>query len=465
MPYYSLEISWCLWTFLGLLSLPGVFLSQDKLNKLLLVSFDGFRWDYLDRVSTPNFDSLIKSGVQVERVYNAYITKTYPDHYTLVTGLHAESHGIVANEMYDPDINRTFSMDRMDIYDSIWWDEAIPIWVSNQEGGHRSGAAMWPGSDVKIHGKYPTHYMLYNESTHFEVRVQQLISWFMSTEPINFGLLYWEEPDESGHRLGPENPEMNDVISQIDSNLGYLLDQLKKSGLYDELNLVVTSDHGMSQMSLDRVIELDNYVDRDLYTWIDKSPVVGILPKEGRFEEVYTALEKAHPNMTVYKRESIPERYYYKYNSRIQPILAEAKEGWTIMRNKSDTFMLGNHGYDNMLPSMHPIFIAHGPAFRKNYSKKSMQSVDLYPLMCQILGISPAPNNGSLSHVQDLLAESSPLGPVQQLEDSHSSLLGAILGFALVVGFLIIFVKQVTQKQIPVVPITNIEIVQPLLQD
>lgn len=256
---------------------------QYEHHKLLLVSFDGFRWDYVNRVPTPNFRALMEEGVQVERVENTYITKTFPNHYTLVTGLHAESHGIVANEMYDPVLNHSFSMDGPEMYESHWWEEAVPLWVTNQKAGRRSGAAMWPGSDVSIGGIYPTRYMRYNASMSFERRVKKLISWFSGPEAINFGVLYWEEPDESGHNVGPESPLMDVVIEDIDVKLGFLRNELKVAGLYDKVNLIVTSDHGMTQLSHDKVIELDTYVSRDLYTWIDKSPVVGILPKEGKF--------------------------------------------------------------------------------------------------------------------------------------------------------------------------------------
>lgn len=255
---------------------------QDEQSQLLLVSFDGFRWDYVNRVPTPNFRALIDEGVQVEQVENTYITKTYPNHYTLVTGLHAETHGIVANEMYDPIHNRSFSMEGPEVYNAWWWEEAVPLWVTNQKAGRKSGAAMWPGSDVAIGGTYPTHFLSYNASMPFEARVEKLIDWFLGPEAINFGVLYWEEPDESGHNLGPESPLMDVVIADIDDKLGFLRGKLKNAGLYDKVNLIVTSDHGMTQLSHDKIIELDTYVSRDLYTWIDKSPVVGILPKEGK---------------------------------------------------------------------------------------------------------------------------------------------------------------------------------------
>lgn len=252
--------------------------------KLLLLSFDGFRWDYVNRVPTPNFNALMDEGVKVEKVENAYITKTFPNHYSLVTGLYAETHGIVANEMFDPVLNQSFSMETASMYDSRWWEEAVPIWETNQRAGGRSGAVMWPGSDVEIHGMYPSRYLPYNASVPFETRVEQIIEWFSGPEEeaVDFGVLYWEEPDESGHNLGPESSLMDVVIADIDDKLGYLRNELRKAGLYERINLVVTSDHGMTQLSTDKIVELDEYVPRELYTWVDKSPVVGILPKEGK---------------------------------------------------------------------------------------------------------------------------------------------------------------------------------------
>ncbi|KAL0967137.1 hypothetical protein UPYG_G00248270 [Umbra pygmaea] len=447
--------------------------TREGRPKLLLLSFDGFRWDYVDRVPTPNFHALMEEGSKVEQVENAYITKTFPDHYTLVTGLHAEAHGIVGNEMYDPDLNASFSMEEPSAYEPRWWAGAEPLWVTNQKQGGRSGGVMWPGADVEIGGVYPSRYVAYNASVSFEKRVETMVSW-LGEGPgqggVDFGVLYWEEPDESGHNLGPESPLMDVVIADIDDKLGFLRNELRKKGLYERVNLIVTSDHGMTQLSEDKVIELDKYLDRELYTWVDKSPVVGILPREGKFEEVYEALVDANPNMVVYKKDQIPERLHYRHNRRIMPIIVEAKEGWSLTQNRSTgPHMLGNHGYNNSLPSMHPVFVARGPSFRKNFIKSSMHSVDLYPLMCHILSVRPRPNNGSLSRVRDLLSEPpsptahTPSGGRAQTP-SYATALGAFLGFVMVTGFLIVVVKQVTLKQLPGKRLGNREMVQPLLQ-
>ncbi|AWP19758.1 putative ectonucleotide pyrophosphatase/phosphodiesterase family member 5 [Scophthalmus maximus] len=439
--------------------------------KLLLLSFDGFRWDYIHRVPTPNFHSIMDEGVMVEQVENTYITKTFPNHYSLVTGLYAETHGIVANEMYDPALNRSFSMETDSIYESRWWEEAVPLWVTIQKAGGRSGAAMWPGSDVKIHGLYPSQFLPYNASVSFETRVERIIGWFSAPkeEAVDFAVLYWEEPDESGHLLGPQSSLMDAVIVDIDEKLGFLTNELKKAGLYEKVNLIVTSDHGMTQLFTDNIIELDEYVSRDLYTWVDKSPVVAILPNEGKLDEVYNKLADANPNMEVHKKEEIPEQFHYQHNIRIMPIILEAKEGWTIMQNRTGPFMLGNHGYDNTLRSMQPVFAARGPAFRQNYVKTFMRSVDLYPLMCQILSVRPLPNNGSLSNVQDLLsaepATSAPSVPPRVSGYSYAPVVGSFLSVVMVLGFFVVYVREVTLKQLPSLKHRRREMSQPLLQE
>uniref|UniRef100_I3MI62 Ectonucleotide pyrophosphatase/phosphodiesterase family member 5 n=2 Tax=Ictidomys tridecemlineatus TaxID=43179 RepID=I3MI62_ICTTR len=465
---------------LAALTLSTTFSLQPDQQKVLLVSFDGFRWDYLFKVPTPHFHYIMKYGVHVKQVTNIFITKTYPNHYTLVTGLFAENHGIVANDMFDPILNKSFSLDHMNIYDPKFWEEATPIWITNQRAGHASGAAMWPGADVKIHKSFPTYYMPYNESISFDERVAKIIEWFTSKEPINLGLLYWEDPDDMGHHLGPDSPLMGPVISDIDHKLGYLIQMLKKAKLWNVVNLIITSDHGMTQCSKERVIELDQYLDKDQYTLVDQSPVAAILPKEGKFNEVYETLAHAHPNLTVYKKEEIPERWHYKYNDRIQPIIAVADEGWYILQNKSDDFLLGNHGYDNALAEMHPIFLAHGPAFRKNFTKEAMNSTDLYPLLCHLLNITAMPHNGSLRNVQDLLNSASPkaipytqsttllfgndqLGEYEQ-EESYPYFIGVSLGSMIVIVFFVIFIKHLIHSQVPALQDMQAEIAQPLLQ-
>ncbi|XP_077018081.1 bis(5'-adenosyl)-triphosphatase ENPP4 [Tamandua tetradactyla] len=378
--------------------------SYSLAPKLLLVSFDGFRADYLQNYEFPHLQNFIKEGVLVENVKNVFITKTFPNHYSIVTGLYEENHGIVANSMYDAVTKKHFS--DFNDKDPFWWNEAVPIWVTNQLQENRtSAAAMWPGTDVLIHNTTPSYFMNYNSSVSFAERLNNITLWLSSSNPpVTFATLYWEEPDASGHKYGPEDKEnMRTVLKEIDKHIGDLVHKLKMLGLWENLNVIITSDHGMTQCSKDRLINLDLCIDHSVYTLIDLTPVAAILPKINR-TEVYNKLKTCSSHMTVYLKEDIPARFYYQHNDRIQPIILVADEGWTIVLNKSLP-KLGDHGYDNSLPSMHPFLAARGPAFHKGYKHRTINTVDIYPMMCHILGLKPQPNNGTFGNTKCLLVD------------------------------------------------------------
>ncbi|XP_075057415.1 bis(5'-adenosyl)-triphosphatase enpp4-like [Mixophyes fleayi] len=381
--------------------------AEASAPRLILVSFDGFRADYLSNYSWTNLQGFIDAGVLVTEVKNVFITKTFPNHYSLVTGLYAESHGVVANSMYDPATNQTFDVgNSTSKTNPVWWNEATPIWVTNQRAGRRSGSAMWPGSNTCIQNTTLSEFLMYNRNVTFEERVDNITAWFTrADEPINFATLYFEEPDVSGHFFGPEDIEnMTKVLSAVDKHIGYLVSKLKEVKLWDTVNVIITSDHGMAQCSKDRVIVLDNCIGRGNYTLVDSTPVAAILPLKD-VKSVYDLLKNCSTHMTAYLREDIPDHYHYKHNSRIQPIILVADEGWTIVQNESSPIRLGNHGYDNSLASMHPFLAAHGPAFQKNYKMHTLDSVDIYPMMCHVLGLKAEPNNGTLSNAKCLLAD------------------------------------------------------------
>jgi len=281
---------------LSVLDRINVSISHEEISRVLLISFDGFRWDYLHMANskghpTPNFQLLIDNGVVVKSpgVQNMFITNTMPNHYSLVTGLYAESHGIVANEFYDPVYNDTFIMyTHMD--DIKWWNgtgtqKVEPIWMTNDAAGrehHASGVYFWPGSEVE--GMQPEYFVSpFNTRVPFSVRVDTVAGWFTQRHrPINFGVMYYHEPDETGHRHGPDSPEIVNMIVTLDQHVGYLIDALKEKQIFNELNIIITSDHGMSEMKAN--VYLDDYIDSSLYTLIGGSPVAHILPKAGMFQ-------------------------------------------------------------------------------------------------------------------------------------------------------------------------------------
>ncbi|KAM8778759.1 bis(5'-adenosyl)-triphosphatase ENPP4 isoform 1-T1 [Rhynchonycteris naso] len=413
--------------------------SQTLPPKLLLVSFDGFRADYLQNYEFPHLQNFIKEGVLVEHVENVFITKTFPNHYSIVTGLYEESHGIIANSMYDVITKKHFSdfNDR----DPFWWNEAIPIWVTNELQENRSSAAaMWPGTDIPIHNTTPSYFMNYSSSISFEERLNNITMWLSNSDPpVTFATLYWEEPDASGHKYGPEDKRnMSKVLKEVDDLIGDLVYKLKMLGLWENLNVIITSDHGMAQCSQDRLINLDLCIDHSDYTLIDLSPVAAILPKINK-TEVYNKLKNCSSHMNVYLKEDIPARFHYKHNDRIQPVLLVADEGWTIVLNKS-SLKLGDHGYDNSLPSMHPFLAAHGPAFHKGYKQSTINNVDIYPMMCHILGLEPHPNNGTLSHTKCLLVDQWCI----KLPEAIGIVIGALLVLTTLTGLLIIMQNRLS---------------------
>ena len=265
---------------------------------LLLVSFDGFRWDYLHKVKclkgrqTPNFDKLIETGVFVQNgVKNAYITKTFPNHFSIVTGLYEESHGVIGNTMYDPKFDKYFNIkNASNVADTFWFDNGEPmysgfpepIWLTNQNTGgkhpRRSGVMFWPGSEAKNMTAY--HFMKYDPDLPNKERIDTVVNWFATEDnPINLGLLYFSEPDHTGHSVGPDSEAMIDLIVTLDELVGYLVQKLQEGRLWSRMNLIITSDHGMAEVK--EVIALDDIVDKSLYENINGGPVWNILPKEG----------------------------------------------------------------------------------------------------------------------------------------------------------------------------------------
>ncbi|XP_004710937.1 bis(5'-adenosyl)-triphosphatase ENPP4 [Echinops telfairi] len=416
--------------------------SDSFLPKLLLVSFDGFRADYLQNYDFPHLQNFIKEGVLVEHVKNVFITKTFPNHYSIVTGLYEESHGVVANSMYDVSTEKHFS--DADDKDPFWWNEAVPIWVTNQLHGNRSSAAaMWPGTDVSIHNTTPSYFMNYSPAVSFEERLNNITTWLSSSSPpVTFATLYWEEPDASGHKYGPEDTKhMSSVLKKVDDHIGDLVHKLKMLGLWKTLNVIITSDHGMTQCSKERLINLDTCINHTQYTLIDVTPVAAILPKMN-VTQLYNKLKVCNHHLSVYLKEDIPARFHYQHNDRIQPIILVADEGWTIVINET-LIKLGDHGYDNALPSMHPFLAAHGPAFHKGYKQRTIDSVDIYPMMCHILGLEPQPNNGTFGNTKCLLVDQWCIN----LPEAIGIVIGALLVLTTLTGLIIIMKNRQSVPQ------------------
>ncbi|CAF0993239.1 unnamed protein product [Rotaria sordida] len=381
---------------------------------LLLISFDGFRWDYPDLYKLPNFNSLIQRGVRVKYIKNNFATVTFPLHYTIVTGLYEETHGIVANTIYDPKLNATATLDTMN--DTKWWSQnsySQPIWVSNQLANdskqRRSGVIAWPGCDTPINGHLPYKYQLFNLNRKFDSILKQIFDWFH--EPIetriNFGVIYYPEPDITGHHYGPISNEMNETLKECDNYIGQLLKMIDNDEyLKTNLNIIITSDHGMEVIKKNHTIILEDYIDISLCSVYGSRAFVNIfVHSESNIDRIYANLSTI-PNYEVYKKSQIPEEYHYKSNIRIGDILFVGKAGYEIIApgDNSSTELLGDHGYNNV-ESMYPIFYGFGPVFRQNMQADPFHTVDIYSLMSYILKLEKRITNGSLDNVKHILQD------------------------------------------------------------
>jgi predicted AlkP superfamily pyrophosphatase or phosphodiesterase len=381
---------------------------------VVLVSLDAFRWDYFDRYPTPALHELARDGVRAERLTPSFPTKTFPNHYTIVTGLYPADHGIVANNMFDPNFHAVYKMwNRMEVEDGRWYG-GEPIWVTAQKVGMRSAPYFWPGSEAPIDGMRPTYWRKYDQ----DATPNQRVDWVLSALdlPANrrpaFLTLYLSNVDDAGHDYGPgESPGLAAAVSVADHAVGRLLDGLRRRGLTQQVDVIVVSDHGMAPISPDRVVFIDDYVDVNVAKPVDWSPVLAMWPDAKDLDTVDAALRHASPHLHVWRRDEIPARLHFSGSRRIAPLIGLADEGWSIgthedFRQHPEHYRGGNHGYDNALVSMGALFVARGPHFRQGVTVPPFVNVDIYDVMCDVLGLQPAPNDGDPATAQELLQPS-----------------------------------------------------------
>ena len=369
---------------------------------LILISLDGWRWDYLDRAQVPRLRALARAGVRSEGLIPPFPSKTFPSHYTIVTGLRPEHHGIVSNNMIDARIGERFSMSAATAMDTRWW-EGEPLWVTAEKQGVKAASMFWPGSDVEIKGMRPSYWKKYDGAVANRDRVQQVLTWLRlpEAERPRFITLYFSDVDDEGHRTGPESSEVLQTAAELDREVGALIDGVNTLPHRSSIHYVVVSDHGMSATSIDRLIPVDEYLDPAKVDFIDTTPVLGVWPRTISVDEAYRALKDKHPRLTVYKKEDIPAELHFSAHPRIPPVIGIAADGWTITsRGQMDEWqraarrMGGNHGYDPRNRSMHGLFIASGSQFAIGARLPAFENVHLYEMMCRVLGIAPSPNDG-----------------------------------------------------------------------
>jgi predicted AlkP superfamily pyrophosphatase or phosphodiesterase len=392
---------------------------SDLRPTIILVSIDGFRADYLDMYSPPTLNGLARQGVRAKWMIPSFPSKTFPNHYAIATGLYPQNNGIVENNIYDSRFDAVFTMgNREEVRNGRWW-LGEPIWITAEKQGQVTAPFFFPGSEAEIGGRRPTHWKPYDGKVPNSDRVDsvlELLELPVQTRPT-FLTVYFSDVDDAGHHSGPQSPETRDAVLRIDGEIERLITGLKLRRVFDKIDLIVLSDHGMATVDPHNVIVLDELFNVNLTQKVFWTPeIVSIFPKPGRDNFIYQDLKReltAHA--TPYRRGEMPERFHYSNSLRIAPIIVLPDEGWMLMQRsryeemkaRDDmTHLRGGHGYDNQLPSMRALFIAHGEAFEPGKVVEPFENVDVYNIMAAILRLRPAKNDGHPDTVKMVLKKS-----------------------------------------------------------
>ncbi|KAL6511340.1 hypothetical protein OROHE_020422 [Orobanche hederae] len=393
-------------------------LSKLKIPVVLLISSDGFRFGYQYKTDTPNIDRLIKNGTEAELgLIPVFPTLTFPNHYSIVTGLYPAYHGIINNYFTDPVTGDRFTMGS---HEPKWW-LGEPLWETVVNHGLKASTYFWPGSEVKK-GSWdcPKDYCkFYNGSIPFEERVDTVLNYFdlPSDDIPSFMTLYFEDPDHQGHKVGPDDNQITEAVARIDRLIGKLIHGLEERGMFEDVNIIMVGDHGMVGTCDKKLIFLD-----DLVKWIEipkewvqsYSPLLAIRPPpdyspKDVVDKMNKGLKSGSVNngeyLRVFLKEELPSRLHYSASDRIPPIIGLIEEGFKVEQKGSSERQEcgGAHGYDNAFFSMRTIFIAHGPQFARGKKVPSFENVQIYNVVTEILNIEGAPNNGSKSFAGSVL--------------------------------------------------------------
>jgi predicted AlkP superfamily pyrophosphatase or phosphodiesterase len=384
--------------------LPGAALAKPPVT--ILVSIDGFRPDYLNRSVTPVLSRLAKTGVSAS-MRPSFPTKTFPNHWTLVTGMRPDRHGIVGNKMEDPE--RPGEVFDMSTDDPFWWNAAEPIWVTAERQGVRAATMFWPGSNVNWGGtktkQWPDFYQggdrpedwqHFNQEVTGVQRVNAVLDWMRRPANIRPKLvtLYFDTVDTAGHAYGPDDPRTTAEVAAIDKLIGMLVDGLQRQR--QPANLVIIADHGMAPTSSERLIVLDELVDPTAFRIIESWTYGPIYPLPGREAEVEAALLKPHPHMQCWRKSEIPARLHFGRHRRVAPILCLAETGWGVTKMRPATPRSGgDHGFDNAAPDMLALFVANGPAFLRGTTLPVFDNIDIQPLLARLLRIDGGQVDGT----------------------------------------------------------------------
>uniref|UniRef100_UPI00398E8D02 venom phosphodiesterase 2-like isoform X2 n=1 Tax=Pristiophorus japonicus TaxID=55135 RepID=UPI00398E8D02 len=382
---------------------------------IILISFDGFRADYLQKWKSymPVIDKLRTCGVRTPYMIPVYPTKTFPNHYSIITGLYPESHGVIGNRMYDVDMNASFSLRSKEKFNPLWY-KGQPFWLTAMYQGLKAGTFFWPGSEASINGTYPNIYKIFN-STPYEERIFTVLKWLdlPKEERLDFHTLYMDEPDTSGHVHGPDSLKVAMVLKRVDMMMAMLMDGLKQRNLQQCVNLIVLSDHGMETVNCKKVAYMNSYLDTVENIHMYSGAAARIRAKDVPKEYFTFDSEGLVKNLTCrssdqhfkpYLKQFLPKRLHYAKSKRIEDVHLYLDPQWQTALKPPNKYCTGGfHGSDNQYKNMQAIFLGHGPGFKTRTTVQPFSNIEVYNLMCDLLRIIPAPNNGTRGSLNHLL--------------------------------------------------------------
>lgn len=379
---------------------------QKSKNYVVVLSLDGFRWDYAARTPTPNLDWIAANGVKAERMIPSFPTTTFANHYTLATGLYPDHHGIVANRFYASDLDEEYNSrkNKASVSEGKFYG-GEPIWVTAETQNVTTATCFWVGSEADVKGVRPTYWKQYEHDMPFTDRIDTVMHWLELPESIRPNLVMWyfDEPDSQGHDLGPENDRILPLITRLDSLVGVFIKRLSQLPYADKINFIVLSDHGMAQLSPDRIIILDQYVDTSMIAIADGwNPTMNFKAKEGLKQPLLNALKEV-PHLQSWERGGAPAHLNHGTHLRTHDMTILADDGYSIYWSWAIGDRGGTHGYDPKNTDVSAIFYAFGPDFKTNYSKKPFQNIHFYPLLAHLLKLKPAKVDGSFDSISDVL--------------------------------------------------------------
>ena len=381
-----------------------VLLSASSKNDqvTVIISLDGFRWDYTQWYDTPFLDRMAEEGVEAALI-PSYPSKTFPNHYTLATGLFPDHHGIIGNKFINRATGKKFSLSNREVKHDARYYGGEPIWLTAQRQGLRTAVFYWPGSDVAVQGKYPDKYFNYDQEPRlaFGQRIDGILKQLRRPEAKRPQLImaYFEQPDHNGHVYGPQAKQTRIAVMEIDKLISNLYERIQKLPISDNVNFIVVSDHGMTLTMPEKHINARQYLKKEWYYDIEGDAPANVYAREGCADSICQALQGVD-HIRVWHRTEVPYYLHYGTNENVGDVVIDTELGWLFSDKKAEYG--GTHGYDPSYNDMHALFRAVGPAF-KHISLPHFPNVDVYPLLCHLLGIEPAPNDGSLNIVKRML--------------------------------------------------------------